>query len=138
MTSWILGQTDRFAACVCGAPPFDLISMFGTSDISANATKYWGGSDPWDAPENYINHSPATYAHRATTPTLIIQGEADERCPVGQAEQMFVTLKKAGCEVELARYPGQSHIFLIAGPPDHRIDMYSRMLGWFQTHLSDE
>ena len=32
--------------------------------------------------------------------TDVIQGEADERCPVGQAEQMFVTLKKAGCEVE--------------------------------------
>ncbi|MDQ3547202.1 MAG: S9 family peptidase, partial [Chloroflexota bacterium] len=77
MTSWILGQTDRFAACVCGAPPFDLVSMFGTSDISANATKHWGGTDPWEAPENYANHSPSTFAHRATTPTLIIQGEAD-------------------------------------------------------------
>ncbi len=137
MTSWILGQTDRFAACVCGSPPFDLISMFGTSDISANFTKNWGGTDPWEAPENYINHSPSTYAHRATTPTLIIQGEADERCPVGQAEQMFVTLKKAGCEVELARYPGQSHIFLVTGPPDHRIDMYSRILDWFQKHLGN-
>ena len=110
--------------------------MFGTSDISANATKYWGGGDPWEAPENYINHSPSTYAHRATTPTLIIQGEADERCPVGQAEQMFVTLKKAGCEVEHSSLSRQS-IFLIAGPPDHRIDMYSRILDWFRTHLGD-
>lgn len=137
MTSWILGHTDRFAACVCGAPPFDLVSMFGTSDISPNATWYWGGLDPWEAPENYTSHSPSTFAHNTTTPTLIIQGEADERCPVGQAEQMFVTLKKVGCEVELARYPGQSHIFLIAGPPDHRIDMYNRVLEWFTRYLCD-
>ena len=34
MTAWTIGQTDRFKAAVCGAPCFDLESMYGTSDIS--------------------------------------------------------------------------------------------------------
>ncbi|HEX8035932.1 MAG TPA: prolyl oligopeptidase family serine peptidase, partial [Ktedonobacterales bacterium] len=60
-----------------------------------------------------------------------------ERCPIGQGEQMFITLKKAGCEVEFARYPGGSHPMLRVGPPEHREDYLARILGWFQTHLGE-
>lgn len=135
MTSWIIGQTQRFQACVCGAPCFDLESMYGTSDISHEFGELqWGGS-PATSREWLVAHSPATYAHRATTPTLIIQGEADERCPVGQAEQMFVALTKAGCTVEFVRYPGGSHGFPRTGPPEHRVDFLTRVLGWFDQHL---
>ncbi len=83
----------------------------------------------------YDKHSPSNYAHRAKTPTLIVHGEADERCPIGQGEQMFVALKEAGCEVEFARYPGGSHLFLRGGPPEHREDYYARVLAWFKDHL---
>jgi dipeptidyl aminopeptidase/acylaminoacyl peptidase len=137
MTSWIIGQTQRFKACVCGAPCFDLESMYGTSDISHQFGEVQWGGRPEEAREWYSAHSPATYAHRATTPTLIVQGEADERCPVGQAEQMFVALLKAGCEVEFARYPGGYHGFPRTGPADHREDFLSRVLGWFKEHLGE-
>ena len=137
MTSWIIGQTQRFRACVCGAPVFDMVSMYGTSDMGVfGADLHWGGK-PHEARAAMLAHSPATFAHRATTPTLIIQGEADERCPVGQAEQMFIELKQAGCEVEFARYPGGGHMFLIAGPPQHKIDMYQRSLDWMKEHLGE-
>jgi len=42
---------------------------------------------------------------------------------------------KAGCEVEFARYPGGSHLFLRVGPPAHRADVLERILGWFETHV---
>ncbi|RIK36139.1 MAG: hypothetical protein DCC58_19625, partial [Chloroflexi bacterium] len=135
MTSWIIGQTQRFHACVCGAPCFDLESMYGTSDISHEFGELQWGGGPAQSRAWLEAHSPATYAHRATTPTLIIVGEADERCPVGQAEQMFVALLKAGCEVEFARYPGGAHGFPLMGPPEHRVDFLARTLGWFDTHL---
>ncbi|MGA7671719.1 MAG: S9 family peptidase [Nitrolancea sp.] len=137
MTSWIIGQTNRFQACCCGAPCFDLESMYGTSDISHTfGEQQWGGA-PHVSKEWYAAHSPSTFAHRATTPTLIIHGEADDRCPIGQGEQMFVALKKAGCEVEFARYPGGSHGFRRAGNPAHRVDVLTRMLGWFKDHLGE-
>ncbi|HUZ00571.1 MAG TPA: S9 family peptidase, partial [Thermomicrobiaceae bacterium] len=120
MTSWTIGQTDRFEAAVCGAPCFDLESMYGTSDISHTfGEMQWGGA-PHQRPDWYHDHSPSTYAHRAVTPTLIVHGEADERCPIGQGEQMFIALQKANCEVEFARYPGGSHGFTRLGPPEHR------------------
>jgi dipeptidyl aminopeptidase/acylaminoacyl peptidase len=64
-----------------------------------------------------------------------VQGEADDRCPIGQGEQMFVALKQAGCEVEFARYPGGAHAMLRVGPPSHRADFLERVLGWFTDHL---
>jgi dipeptidyl aminopeptidase/acylaminoacyl peptidase len=135
MTAWMIGQTDRFKAAVCGAPCFNLVSHYGTSDIGP----YWGriqyGARPHEAPEWFRDHSPSTYAHRATTPTLIVQGEADERCPVGQSEEMFAALCEAGCEVELVRYPGASHSFPRAGLPGQREDYLTRVLEWFQGHL---
>ncbi|MBJ7603211.1 MAG: S9 family peptidase [Candidatus Dormibacteraeota bacterium] len=135
MTSWILGHTDRFHAVVCGAPCFNLVSMFGTSDISP----FWGplqwGARPYEDPEWYRTHSPSTYAHKARTPTLIVHGESDDRCPIGQGEEMFTALSQAGCEVQFARYPGASHLFPNIGFPGHREDFLQRILGWFDTHL---
>lgn len=137
MTSWTIGQTDRFKAAVCGAPCFDLESFFGTSDIGHIFGELQFGSAPHEGREWYEKHSPSTYAHRATTPTLIIHGEADERCPIGQGEQMFVALKKACCEVEFARYPGGDHLFFIGGPAEHREDFLGRVLAWFNDHLGE-
>jgi dipeptidyl aminopeptidase/acylaminoacyl peptidase len=136
MTAWTIGQTNRFKAAVCGAPCFDLESMYGTSDIShAWGPIEWGGK-PHEASEAFAAHSPSTFAHRASTPTLIMQGEADDRCPIGQGEQMFVALKQAGCEAEFARYPGGSHAMLRVAPPSHRADFITRLVGWFSDRLS--
>jgi dipeptidyl aminopeptidase/acylaminoacyl peptidase len=136
MTAWTIGHTQRFKAAVCGAPCFDLESMYGTSDISHAWGPYEWGGKPHEASEAFAAHSPSTFAHRATTPTLILQGEADDRCPIGQGEQMFVALNQAGCEVEFARYPGGAHTMLRVGPPSHRADFLTRLLGWFSDHLT--
>jgi acylaminoacyl-peptidase len=45
MTAWTISQTRRFKAAVCGAPCFDLESMFGTSDIGYTfGVEQWGGA----------------------------------------------------------------------------------------------
>ena len=137
MTSWVIGHTDRFKAAVCGAPAFDLESMFGTSDLGHTFIPQELGGTPWTSRDIIEERSPSTHIHNATTPTLIIHGEADDRCPIGQAEQMFISLKKVGCEVEFARYPGGAHGFIVSGEPAHRIDAISRTIGWFKRYLGD-
>jgi dipeptidyl aminopeptidase/acylaminoacyl peptidase len=137
MTAWTIGHTNRFKAAVCGAPCFDLESMYGTSDISHAWGPYEWGGKPHEASEAFAAHSPSTFAHRAKTPTLIMQGEADDRCPIGQGEQMFVALKQAGCEVEFVRYPGGSHLMLRVAPPSHRVDFIGRVVAWFKDRLGE-
>lgn len=135
MTSWAIGQTDRFKAAVCGAPVFNLKSFYGTSDIGhVFGPMQWGG-EPGEIEEFLVERSPSTWIHRATTPTLIVHGEEDHRCPIGQSEEMFVALKKAGCSVEFVRYPGGSHLMLRSGPLSHRLDYYERVIAWFQRHM---
>lgn len=135
MTSWTIGQTGRFKACVCGAPCFDLESFYGTSDIGHTFGRTQFGSNPHEGEAWYKAHSPSTFAHRATTPTLIIHGEEDHRCPIGQGEQLFISLLDAGCETEFVRYPGGSHLFVTSGPPAHREDFWTRAIAWFKDHL---
>ncbi|MDP9366195.1 MAG: S9 family peptidase [Chloroflexota bacterium] len=137
MTAWAIGQSDRFQATVCGAPVFDFSSFYGTSDIGHVFGPMQWGRRPSDDPAWCAARSPAGVAHRARTPTLILHGEADQRCPIGQGEQMFVALLDAGCEVEFVRYPGGSHLFLSSGAPEHRRDFLQRTLGWFKTYLGE-
>lgn len=137
LTAWAISHTDRFRAAVCGSPIFDLESDYGTSDVAYNGLERHGGGPPHAEREWYTAHSPSTFAHRTRTPTLIFHGEADERCPIGQSEQMFVALVKAGCETEYVRYPGASHMFFATGLPEHRVDWLGRVLAWFKQHLGD-
>jgi dipeptidyl aminopeptidase/acylaminoacyl peptidase len=137
MTAWAIGQSDRFRAAVCGVPVFDLVSQYGTSDVSPGLCALeWGGA-PHERPEWYAARSPSTFAHRATTPTLILAAEDDLRCPIGQSEALFVALSEAGCEVELVRYAGVGHAWFHApeGHPEHRLDVLERTVGWFGRHL---
>ena len=137
MASWAIGHTDRFKAAVVGAPVYDFYSFAGTSDIGHNWNEVqWGGNvlDP-EQTARIMAHSPSTYIHNAVTPTLILQGEADVRCPVGQSEELFVALKKLGVETELVRYPGCSHHLRGSGPVDYRIDFNERVIAWLNRYL---
>ncbi len=135
LVAWTISQTDRFKAAICGEPIFDLESDYGTSDVAYNGLERHGGGPPHAEGQWYASHSPSTFAHQTRTPTLIFHGEADARCPIGQSEQMFTALKKAGCEAEYVRYPGGSHMFFLVGPPEHRADYLARTLAWFVEHL---
>jgi dipeptidyl aminopeptidase/acylaminoacyl peptidase len=131
MTSWAIGHTNRFKAAVCGAPVFDLESFYGTSDIGHVWGAYqWGGELP-DHRDWLLEHSPSTHIHNATTPTLIVHGEQDHRCPIGQGEQLFVALSRQGVETEFVRYPGGAHLMFHSGPNEHKADYYQRVIDWF-------
>ena len=135
MSSWAIGHDTRFGAAVVGAPCIDLLGMYGTSDIGVSfGERQWGGLRKNNV-EQYLEHSPLTYADKVETPVLLLHGESDHRCPIEQSEQYFVTLRRLGKEVELVRFPGCSHGFLRVGHPKMREEYLSRTLGWFDSHL---
>ena len=135
MTSWTIGHTDRFKAAVVGAPVVDQESFHGTSDIGM-----WFA--PWELNAEFPRgrdalrkYSPITYVDRVTTPTLILHGESDDRCPIGQGEQLFAALVACGrVPTEFVRYPGGSHLFIVSGRPSHRVDFSQRTVDWVETH----
>jgi hypothetical protein len=48
---------------------------------------------------------------------------------------IFTILRALGRDVEMVRYPGESHLLLLAGRPDRRVDRIERMVKWFEEHL---
>ena len=135
MSSWIIGHTNQFKAAVIGAPCINLNSMSGTSDIGIKfGEEQWGGLR-YDNVEKYQFNSPLTYAKNVTTPSIILVGDRDYRCPIEQAEQYFVTLKRMGNDVQLVRYPGGNHGMLSGSAPNLVIDYWTRAVNFFDTNL---
>lgn len=134
MTCYLTSRDDRFAAAVGGGVVTDLFSMGGTSDFGHYLSAKENGGLPWRDEERISAQSPFTQVDRVTTPTLILQGAADDRCPVGQAEQWFTALRERGVPTRLVLYPGGSHLFLLSGPPSHRADYSQRVIDWVQQY----
>ena len=108
MTSWVIGHTDRFAAA-CSERAVNNIASLEWSSDAAGYFRFAMGATHLDAPEEYARLSPITYVRDITTPVLIIHSENDLRCPVEQADALFVALRLLGKEVEYVRFPAESH-----------------------------
>ena len=130
----VITRTDRFKAAVPENPVTNLQTLYAISDIGPLMADFLGGA-PHEAPQTYARCSPITNAHRCTTPTLLIQGEADFRCPPDQSEQFYNTLKANGCIVEMLRLPDSPHIGSIAGPAHVRRAQNDALLGWMNRYV---
>jgi len=134
MTNWIIGHTDRFKAAVTQRSLSNLISDFGSSDFGFEHWREFG-AHPWERLEDYLRLSPITYVTKIKTPLLIIHSENDLRCPIEQAEQLYMALKILKRPVEFIRFPEESHGLSRCGCPDRRIERLKRIRGWFDRYL---
>jgi CubicO group peptidase (beta-lactamase class C family) len=137
MTGYLTSRDDRFAAAVAGAMISDLTSMCGTSDTGHRLATTELGVSPWLDRDRYAELSPYSRVEKVRTPTLILHGTADERCPVGQSELWFNALKVQGVPTRLVLYPGGSHMFPFDGPPSQRVDLARRIVDWVERHAGE-
>lgn len=136
MTTWLIGHTDRFRAAVSQRGCYNFASFYGTSDIGPWFGDYILGGPVYEREALYHERSPLTYARDMRTPLLLIHSEQDLRCPIEQAEQLFVQLRRMGkAEVEMVRFPEESHNLSRSGRPDRRIERLERIFGWFNGHM---
>jgi len=135
LSCWIVGQTDRFRAAIPQNPVTNWRSFYGTSDIGIYFSVEQLGGHPHEIPEIYTQCSPISFAHRCTTPTLLVQSELDWRCPAEQSEQFYSVLKANGCIVEMLRQPGGSHGASISGAVALRRAHNDAMLDWFGRYV---
>lgn len=134
MTNWIVGHTDRFKAALTQRCVSNLVSMYTLSDIGYSFVESEFEGDIWSNPRIW-ERSPMAHVKNVKTPLLILHSEADFRCPIEQAEELFIALKKLGREVEFVRTPGEDHNLSRSGSPDHRIGRLHRIGNWFERHL---
>jgi len=134
MTTWIVGHTNRFKAACSERAVNNLISAYGSSDV------FWAfagmlGSFLYDDFDAWAERSPSRYAKDIETPLLIMHSESDLRCSIEQAEHLFITLRLGRKEVELVRFPVESHELSRSGSPTHRVQRFEILLDWFDRFL---
>jgi dipeptidyl aminopeptidase/acylaminoacyl peptidase len=138
MTAWLVGHTNRFAAAVATRGCYNFASFYGTADIGPTFGEMILGGPVYEREEQYRAMSPLTYARQMRTPLLLIHNEGDLRCPMEQAEQLFVQLRRMGkVETQLVRFPEESHGLSRSGRPDRRVERLERIVGWFDRYLSE-
>jgi dipeptidyl aminopeptidase/acylaminoacyl peptidase len=132
LAAWAVGHSELFTAAAACAPVANMLSHFGNSDTGAHVTPWLVGIEFPDDKARWHAQSAVEHLHGARTPTLILQGEDDARCPRGQGEELFAHLiRYSDAPAELVLYPGSSHSEAESGRPSNRIDYHGRICRWF-------
>ena len=135
MTTWVISHDHRFKAAVSERAVNHFVSAAGSSDLFWVFERDFGGR--WyDHVDAWLEHSPATYAKDIETPVLVLHSEQDLRCAIEQGEHLFTQLRLLGKEVEMLRFPAESHELSRAGSPLHRVLRFEAILEWFARYLS--
>ncbi len=134
LSSWVIGQTTRFAAAAVRCPVINWMSFAGTADITVWGYYRYHGY-PWDNPEKYLEHSPLMYVENVTTPTILMTGELDLRTPMAQTEEYYQALKQVGVPTKMIRFHGEYHG--TGSRPSNFMRTQLYLMKWFQEHGGD-
>ncbi len=131
LTTWIVTQTDRFAAAAALCPVTNWISFAGQADISAWSFERFR-PHYWEDPDLWLRHSPIMHAHQVTTPTLLMTGAEDLRTPLAQAEEFYANLRRRGVPSVLISMVGEYHG--TTSIPSNLLRTQLYLDAWFKEH----
>jgi dipeptidyl aminopeptidase/acylaminoacyl peptidase len=139
-TSFLVTQTDMFAAAVAGAPLTNMVSMYsliykntggGNGAIfEASQGRFKGGYwDNWDA---YYRNSPVFFARNVKTPLMILHNDRDGAVDFTQGVEYYNTLRRLQKPVIMLEYVGENHGLR---KPSNMRDYTVRMKEYFDHYL---
>jgi dipeptidyl aminopeptidase/acylaminoacyl peptidase len=139
-TSFLVTQTDIFAAAVAGAPLTNMVSMYSLiyknsgggnmAIFESSQGRFKGGYwDNWDA---YYRNSPVFFAKNVKTPLMILHNDRDGAVDFTQGVEYYNTLRRMGKPVIMLQYVGENHG--LARRPNQR-DYSVRMKEYFDHYL---
>jgi len=141
-SSYIVTQTDMFAAVVTGAPPTNLISFYDELYKSAGTpqqgittvgqVRMGANVTPWNSTKLYEDQSPIFHVNNIKTPFMILQGMEDGAVDYVEGLQFFNAARAAGKQVILLSYPGEAHNLTNR---DNQKDFTIRMKQFFDHYL---
>jgi dipeptidyl aminopeptidase/acylaminoacyl peptidase len=141
-SSYIVTQTDMFAAVVTGAPPTNLISFYdelykqtGTVQqgiMELGQVRMGANVTPWTAKDLYEQQSPVFNVQKIHTPFMILQGTADGAVDWDQGLEFFNAARRNGKEVIFLSYPNEPHHLAIK---ENQKDFQIRMKQYFDHYL---
>jgi dipeptidyl aminopeptidase/acylaminoacyl peptidase len=144
-SSFIVTQTDLFAAVVTGAPPTNLTSFYSelyksTGTVQQGITtvgqvRMGVGVDPYTNTKMFEEQSPIFHVKNIKTPFMILQGGDDGAVDYVEGLQFFNAARTAGKQVIFLTYPGQPHNLT---DRDDQKDFAIRMKQFFDHYLMEK
>lgn len=141
-SSFIVTQTDMFAAVVTGAPLTNLISMYnilykssGTVNggiLEMSQGRMGPDVTPATAHDLYESQSPVFHVRNIKTPFLILHGTEDGAVDWNQGLEFYNLARRHGKEVILLSYPGEPHHL---ARKENQKDFQIRMKQYFDHYL---
>ncbi len=116
-TSFIVTQTDIFAAAVAGAPVSNMTSAYGGIRWGSGLARQFQyemsqsrlGVSLWEDRSRYIENSPLFYADRIETPLVIMHGDEDGAVPWYQSIEFYLGLRRLGKPAVFLQYRDEPH-----------------------------
>jgi dipeptidyl aminopeptidase/acylaminoacyl peptidase len=112
MTNWIGTQTDRFRCLITHASIFTMAHFVGVTDHPAWWYLEMGGEDPYADQMGFDRYAPMQHVRKWKSPTLIIHGNNDYRCPISEGLSLFEALQYHKVPSELLIFPDENHWIL--------------------------
>lgn len=144
-SSFIVTQTDMFAAVVTGAPPTNLVSFYdqlykqtGTVQqgiMEIGQVRMGENVTPWNSHDLYESQSPVHHVTNIKTPFMILQGTADGAVDWVQGLELFNAARRNGKQVIFLSYPDEPHHL---GRKENQKDFQIRMKQFFDHYLMDK
>lgn len=141
-SSYIVTQTNIFAAVVTGAPPVDLTSFYdqlykqtGTVQqgiMEIGQVRMGENVTPWNSHALYESQSPVHNVQKITTPFMILQGTADGAVDWVQGLEFFNAARRNGKQVIFLSYPDEPHHL---AKKENQKDFQTRMKQYFDHYL---
>jgi dipeptidyl aminopeptidase/acylaminoacyl peptidase len=127
---WTITQTQRFKAASLGAMVTDWASEYAMG-FNHDVRLWYIGGTPWENPEAYRRQSSYTHIDKVRTPTLLLHGEEDDTCTIGQSMMFYQGLKDRGITSRFIRFPREPHGFR---EPQHIRMRDAEEISWLMKH----
>lgn len=142
-TSFIITQTQLFAAAVAGAGITDLKSQYfgigkaiGLSDMWRYEGVQWRiNKTPFEDALTYERNSPLSNAEKINTPLLLWTGKEDQTVNPNQTIKYYLALRRLNKKCIMLVYPKEDHYLINHA---NQIDLTNRMQQWFAYFLKDD
>ena len=115
--SYMITQTDIFAAVEAGASVVNMTSAYGgirwgsgmSRAFQYEKTQSRLGVTLWDGLQRFLENSPLFWAERIKTPYLTIHNDEDDAVPWYQGIEFISALRRLGKEAYMFNFNGEKH-----------------------------
>lgn len=141
--SYMVTQTNIFAAAEAGAPVSNMTSAYGgirwasgmVRQFQYEQTQSRLGDSLWEVPLRYVENSPIFWADKIETPLLILHNDEDGAVPWYQGIEFIMALRRLEKPSWMFNYNGEAHGLR---QRVNQKDFTVRMQEFFDYYLKDQ